>query len=847
METLIWLLLVEGLWLVAFPITFLLFRWLPDRGFAFSLISGLLLGAYAVWLGVNFGLPFNPLTTWLVSLAVFVGLNGWLFWRRKGALRRQLWAYCRSRWRLMLLEQTVFLLFFFLLFIVRGYLPEIRGIEKFANYAFYNGVLHSTTLPPPDLWFSGFTVNYYYFTHFMMAYLTHLTGVAPYFVYNLFLYTIYAMLAVGSFGLGYSMISGRRAKKVALVLGLLATLFVCLVGNLDTMRQLARPGERDLGLCSGVADNSQCFWWSPTRVIYDVRPVINAQGVEEILATETINEFPAFSFLLGDVHPHLVAYPFLVLGLALALNLWRSPRILLDQPAKVKMTYLGFIALLLGGTYFLNTWNYPTAFLIIATALLWQEWCKGRIYWRRLALYLVGLVGVSLTLYAPFLLTFRPFSGQPDIPPALDYPLLSAIGRNVGLVTWDRTPLGQHFLIFGLFDFGLISLLVILLRPYFKSGPLNPPLQRRRLSRLALYLLATGLLALVGNQLLFNLRLVNLLLSLSLGLLALGLSGGGVFLVAHAAMPVGYQRAKQAILLSGWIGLTLVGFALKTETLGLLLITLTTCGLLIFYGRPPRQTSGTTFCLLLTFYAAFILLPLELFYLRDMFESRGNSIFKYYVQIWVLLSLAAAYGIVQVALAARRFKPGYRVLWLVEALLLIAFSLFYPVIGSMARTYLFAEYQGLNGELWLQREYPADYAAILWLRQQAERDPAFRAPILEVAGAYFSEAARVSTFSGFPTLMGWADVHEKIWRIYDPLLEIEVAHRFDLAHSYLYSTDDLAETERILKSYNIKYVFVGALERSLKGEGVTETQLHKFAKFMRVVYDKDNVQIYAFP
>ncbi|MEI6047179.1 MAG: DUF2298 domain-containing protein, partial [Chloroflexota bacterium] len=358
MEILIWLLLIEGLWLVAFPLTSLLFRWLPDRGFAFSLIAGLLLGAYAVWLGGSIGLPFNPLTTWLVSLAVFAGLNGWLFWRKEGALRRQLWACFRSRLGLMLLEQAVFLFFFFLMILFRNYLPDIRGQgqEKFSDFAIYQGLLHSTTLPPPDLWLSGFTVNYYYFSYFIMAYLTHLTGIAPVVVHNLFLATIYGMTAVSSFGLGYSMMRGRRAKRAAVVVGLLATLFICLSGNLDTMRQLARPGERDLGLCNGlVADNSQCFWWTPTRVIYEIHPVINAQGVEEIISTETINEFPVFAFLLGDVHPHLVAFPFLVLALALALNLWRSPRILLDQPAKVKMAYLGFIALLLGGTYFLNT------------------------------------------------------------------------------------------------------------------------------------------------------------------------------------------------------------------------------------------------------------------------------------------------------------------------------------------------------------------------------------------------------------------------------------------------------------------------------------------------------------
>ncbi|MEI6046892.1 MAG: DUF2298 domain-containing protein, partial [Chloroflexota bacterium] len=698
MEILIWLLLIEGLWLVAFPLTFLLFRWLPDRGFAFSLIAGLLLGAYAVWLTVTLGLPFNPLTTWLVSLAIFVGLNGWLFWRRKGALRRQFWACFRSRWRLMLLEQAVFLFFFFLLFIVRGYLPEIHGQEKFSDYAIYTGVLYSNTLPPADLWFSGFTVNYYYFSHFMMAYLTHLTGVAPALVYNLFLYTIYGMTALGSFGLGYSMMSGRRAKRAAVAVGLLATLFICLAGNLDTMRQLARPGERDLGFCSGLANNSQCFWWTPTRVIYEIHPVINAYGAAEMMATETINEFPVFSFLLGDLHPHLVAYPFLVLALALALNLWRSPRALLDQSAKIKAAQFGFIALLLGATYCLNTWNYPTAFLLIALTLVGREWRKGSVAWRRLVLYLVGLGLVSLGLATPFLLTFHSFSGQPYSPPALDYPLLSTLGKNIGLATWERTPLGQHLAIFGLFDFGLLSLLVILLRPYFKIGPFSQTLQRPRLSRLSLYLIAAGLLALVGNQVLFNWRLIHLLLGLVLGLLALGLSAGGVFLIAQAAMPAGYQRVKQVILLLGWFGLTLAGFALKTETLGPLIITLTVSGLLLQEGRAKRQPSGTTFCLLLIFYTALILLPLEFFYLRDTFENRGNTLFKYYVQIWIVVSFAAAYGMVQVAQAARRFKPGYRVLWLVEALLLIAFSLFYPVLGSMARTYLFAEYQGLNGE-----------------------------------------------------------------------------------------------------------------------------------------------------
>jgi len=842
LDILVWFVIIEGLWLAGFPLSFQFLAGLPDRGFSFAPVVALLLGAYTVWLGASVGFSFQWLT-WPLTLLLFAGLNAYLLWRKNGILRRQLIAFFRARWRLALTSQLVFWLSFAALLAMRYYLPDIRGHqEKFSDQAIYTALLYSQNMPPTDLWMAGQKVNYYYFSHFMMAYLTKLSGVAPGTVFNLFLASIFGLTATASFGLGYGLWPKRRSAsgKAALITGLLAGLFMVVVGNLDAVRQLAAPGERDKGYCSGILENSQCFWWTPSRVIYELHPMPDGSPP---FPTETVNEFPSFSFLLGDLHPHMVAFPFVLLSLALTLSLWRSPRPWLSRLNMGGAGFFALNALTLGGHYFLNTWNYPLALLLVAIGLGWQEWRGGRVRWGRLGLYLAALILVSLVLYAPFLLNFRSFSGQPNVPPGLDYPLLREFGKNIGVVTWERTGLRDHLLIFGLFDYCLIGLLTLKLWPYLGTSALSAVGLEKPPRRLwALWGLLAGLGLLGSSLLLFGLGLVRPVVSLGLGLLALPAIAGGGFLIGQRYLPKGHLRYKRLILLAGWMLLFLVGFALKTETLGLLLVALMSSGLLLWReGRLRRAGSGDSFCLMLIFLAASLLLALELFYLRDEFENRGNSIFKYYLPIWFLVGLASAYGVVRLGQVATKFATRHRVMWLFGLLLLISLSLFYSVLGPITRTNLFAEARGLDGEDWLKRDYPGDYAAIVWLRDQTTRNPAFRAPLIEAGGEDFSEAARISTFSGFPALIGWQG-HEKLWRGYDAALQEETKRRLALTN-LVYTSDDPAQVSQIIRSYGIRYVYVGEIERTL---GANEGQLRKFGQFMRLIYDRNNVQIYAF-
>jgi uncharacterized membrane protein len=60
--------------------------------------------------------------------------------------------------------------------------------------------------------------------------------------------------------------------------------------------------------------------------------------------------------------------------------------------------------------------------------------------------------------------------------------------------------------------------------------------------------------------------------------------------------------------------------------------------------QEPRRIERNV-ALLMVAIAAFVGLAIEIVFLRDNFQMRMNTIFKFYYQIWILWALAAAYGV----------------------------------------------------------------------------------------------------------------------------------------------------------------------------------------------------------
>jgi uncharacterized membrane protein len=135
----------------------------------------------------------------------------------------------------------------------------------------------------------------------------------------------------------------------------------------------------------------------------------------------------------------------------------------------------------------------------------------------------------------------------------------------------------------------------------------------------------------------------------------------------------------------------------------------------------------------------------------------------------------------------------------------------------------------LDGNRYLERQHPDDFAAIQWLRQNVTGLPV----ILEASGNPYSYYARFSSNTGLPTVMGWAN-HEGLWRSHDQSVE---ARRRDVAT--IYSAASLEEVGTLLDRYKVRYIVVGELER----KDFRPDSLEKFRQ-LRVAFSRGQTTIY---
>jgi len=227
----------------------------------------------------------------------------------------------------------------------------------------------------------------------------------------------------------------------------------------------------------------------------------------------------------------------------------------------------------------------------------------------------------------------------------------------------------------------------------------------------------------------------------------------------------------------------------------------------------------------------------EFIYLRDSFDTRMNTVFKFYYQGWVLLGIASAFGAYYLVERLRRTRSLARsvglAVWGLVGLVLVGAGLSYTVAATMSKADGFAGTPTLDGTRYVAQWRPDDYAAVQWLRQHALEG----AVMVEAPGGSYTEYNWVSAHSGVPTLLGWGG-HELQWRggyTEAGLREPDIAT--------IYQSTDPDETQRVIDKYGIDYVYVGPLERSKYQ--VSQAVTRKLERMMRRVFEQGGVVIYG--
>jgi uncharacterized membrane protein len=225
---------------------------------------------------------------------------------------------------------------------------------------------------------------------------------------------------------------------------------------------------------------------------------------------------------------------------------------------------------------------------------------------------------------------------------------------------------------------------------------------------------------------------------------------------------------------------------------------------------------------------ALLILGPEFLYLRDNFGYRINTIFKFYYQAWIVLSLAAAYAVI---VLFQHLRGAANVAFSVIFVLVLLVGLTYPTLSVLNKTNNFKPSFGYTLDDFdrVQRESPDEAAAMTWLRAAPD------GVVAEAVGGAYSNYARVSIYTGLPTVLGWGN-HEGQWR--DQSLQGTRTEDIQT----LYTTSDWMTTQAIIDRYNIRYIYVGNLERS-----AYRVNEEKFNRFLKPVFQQGNVIIYEAP
>jgi len=785
-----WYVMTLLLGLLVFPFLFSWLRSLPDRGYAVSRITGAFLITYLNWVLCHRLMQFSPRSL-AVSGALLAALSLHSAWRHFDGLKR----HFREHWRWLLATELLALFLFMVLVNIRShcadiqYNPSWHGAEKLGNMMMLTSLMRTGGFPAEDAWFCGSAINYYYGGHLQWATLGRVMSLTPQVTFNLALATLFSWIGLGAFGLMLNLT--RRIMP-----SILCAIILVFAGNLEPFRQIPHMQEAYHKWRREYAPQEDFEFGQFMMVrrfdLWRASRVILSESFEDDPADYTVNEFPWFSFILGDLHAHSSSLPLTLVLLNVLLSIYYRKKntaeiwwqALAREPAAALL-----IGALIGGVFFYNSWEIIPLALLMVVMLAWDrdDWRSGRLSHAGsvLASGLV-LAGIGLLLlFGLFTLTLK----------------------NPWSASMTEATLMMKF---------KAAMSKVILRPYDLSSS------------------ARKLFIFWG------------LVWLPLGLLMLE--------PLIRKLKDGFSQKRLLILCAVVFALALQGMFLNMPGAQICTILLLLAAIYAWRRDDPGETFATRLALagfLIVCIAEIVVIDDAM---TGRLE-RYNTVFKLYYPAWAHLTIAAVFLVWRLD-QNLRILPGRHLqrvnLWFV-IILLLGLGMVYPLMATWSRTDgLFSATgdpeRGLHAmrpqESYRQRtldglaflddatESPDDLALIRWLQQNVQGRPR----ILEAAQQAYSYTGRVSAFTGLPTIIGW-DNHEKQWRGWDLSPQVD-GRKADVETAY--STTDPVQALEVFSVYGIQYVIVGKLERSLYAADA----LAKFESLVRKVFQSGNSAVY---
>ena len=406
-----WYLLAAVLGVVGMAVTGRLFRGFADKGWMFSKVVSITITGFLTWFLVSIKLlKFTTVTC--VGITVVFGIVCILLYEKQ----RKAGYDCLpiDNLDLVYIEEILFFAVFLMWTYLAGFHPAAHGTEKFMDYGFMETMMRSKTLPATDIWYSQGKINYYYGGQYFAVFLTKLSGTQVELTYNLMRTFVAAFAFVLPFSLVRQMTVDMQGKKVygwkkrlPSITGFIAGLAVSIAGNMHYVVY-----AQIIPLIQKLKGQEVDSYWFPDATRYI--------GFNPDVPDKTIHEFPCYSFVLGDLHAHVVNIMFVLLLLGL-LYAW-TQKVRNTTPSVEKlgakkfwmqqllMPHILAAAMLLGMFHWTNYWDFVIYYVVTGGTVLFMNiiCLKGDI--KRIiavtAAQAVEIFAVATVIILPFTLQF---------------------------------------------------------------------------------------------------------------------------------------------------------------------------------------------------------------------------------------------------------------------------------------------------------------------------------------------------------------------------------------------------------------------------------------------------------
>lgn len=859
MNVTFWQLALMIFGLAALPLTFYFFSKFSNGGYFFSKTMGILIVALFVWTLTymriyRFSLIFIMIA--LMALAAFC----YAYKPLREAFISKISE--KGVMRDMLIEETIFCFLLVLLCLFKGMYPDINGQEKFMDYGFMLSMLRSDTLPANDMWLSGEHINYYYFGQYIYTLITKLIAIKPSYAYTLSMCTAIALPFSSAFCIGrmlfdLSKSSNFQAPKWAsYVLGALTGLAAIIFGNSHSFFYDSKSVGHSFAEWLGtkgvtVGDlETEFFYPDSTRFIGHNPELIEYDEITGAVINDgdyTIHEFPFYSYLVGDLHAHVISMMVVLLIMAFCIAIVMkvthpTPKERMIMSAfripgtdsegnsygffnlanfskdsilyEFRMTFNAetiAIGILLGIATMTNYWDFLIYFIFSAMALLVFNTLRSKSFITPTsALFFVIDLGMILGLYLKF----------------SDQVLLHAVLQTVALViafaftlaspsALTRTSLAMNIF------FALSNIVAITFNLNFDMISNKIALCK---NHTALY----QFIILWGVHLFICIAFI-------------------IFTIINKNITAVRKKAR-----------------VKTEIFDTPVDGYTN----VFAKFFGERNKADVFVCGMSITGIMMLIAPEIIYVRDIYTGgylRANTMFKFTFAGFIILSIAMAYAVVRLYWYLNKEGslsfPAFGMGIFCTVLLLLPAHYTYLSLEQRSGDLSPDNFKTLDGTQYIETykspDTPEEYEGNLkyvdecidWFNENVKGDPI----ICEAYGNSYTDHDIISAYTGLPTIFGW-QTHEWLWRYHgivdeeEDILVPDPDHNvFDIyinpRHADIdtvYTDTDPANVDAVFNKYGVQYVIYGPIEAADYGYDNRDV----FAQLGQLVFESGDVSVY---